>query len=70
MVENKQVEVKQRKGGRKNRTPGTCSKILDLYSLLRETFVGELPTLFSFHVILKTAQLTKLYSYQEQESFL
>ena len=70
MVTNKQIEVKQRKSGRKNTTTGTCKNVLDVYSLLRETSVGELPKLFSFHVILKTAQLTKPCSYQEQESFL
>ena len=67
---NKQVEVKQRKSGRKNTIAGTCKKNLDVYSLLRDTSVGELPKLLSFHVILKTAQVTKPYSYQEQQSFL
>lgn len=70
MLTNKQIEVKQRKSGRKNTTAGTCKKFLDVYLLLRETSVGELPKLFSFHVILKTAQLTKPCSHQEQESFL
>lgn len=66
MVTNKQIEVKQRKSGRKN----TCKNFLDVYSLLREASVGELPKIFSFHVILKTAQLAKPCSYQEQDSFL
>ena len=70
MVTNKQIEVKQRKSGRKYTTAGTCENFLDVYSLLRETSVVELPKIFSFHVILKTAQLTKPCSYQEQDSLL
>ena len=50
MVANTQVAIEQRKSGRKSRTGGTCNKLLNAHSLLREICIGGLLTLFSFHM--------------------
>ena len=53
MSANKQVDVEQRKSGRKIRTEGTCNKLLNTLSLLKETCVAEILISFSFMVIFK-----------------
>lgn len=50
MVAHKQVAVERKKNGRESRTVGTCSKLLNAHSLLKEICVDEFPTPFSFHM--------------------
>ena len=56
MVAKTQVAIGQKKSGRGRRIEGTCNKLLNAHSLLREICVGQLLTPFSFHVIFKTVQ--------------
>ena len=70
MLGNKHVQVEQRKTGRESRTGGKCNKLLNTHSLPMETCVGQFPTPFRFREIFNIVQITKLYSYQEEESFL
>ena len=50
MVANTLVAVEQRKSGRDSRAGGTCNKLLNSHSLLREIYVGGLLTTFSVHM--------------------